>query len=179
MLNSALEFFEELYDYGIRFQAVDGALEATAPRGILTDDLRQEIATNKQQLLRVIGDATGVLNRYGVRRIGSAVGLWRAADLPEVRIALKAVGLGDAEVRYLDDPDANIPSEFRKSWPPLIQQIWEKNGVLGTPEERIAAESKARRINSIFDEYGTAPTPSGIKAETVLRGELERRKRKA
>jgi hypothetical protein len=76
----------------------------------------------------------------------------------------------------LDDPDADIPSGFRECVPPLIQQIWDENGVLGTPEERIAAERKARLINYIFDEYGTSPTPSRINAETVLHGMLAGRK---
>ena len=31
-------------------------LQATAPRGVLTDELKQEIATNKEQLLSVIAD---------------------------------------------------------------------------------------------------------------------------
>ena len=179
MLARASELFDEFYDYGIRFEAVDGMLQATASRGVLTDELKQEIAANKKQLLEVIARAPKVLDRYGVRRIGGAVGLWRVADLPEVRIALKAVGLGDAEVKYLDDPDAVIPSEFRKFVPPAIQKIWDKNGVLGTPEERIAAERKARLINSVFDELGTSPTPSRITAETVLHGILARNKRKA
>jgi hypothetical protein len=102
MLNRALELFDELYDCGIRFEAVDGMLQATAPVGLITDELKQEIAANKKLLLGVIADAPRprVLDRYGARRIGRAIGLWRAADLPKVRIALKASGLGDAEVRY-------------------------------------------------------------------------------
>ena len=179
MLNRALELFDELYDCGIRFEAVDGVLQVTAPCDALTDELKKEIAANKEQLLGVIAGAAETLNCYGVRLIGRAVGLWRIADLPEVRIALKAIGLGDREEKYLDDFDADIPRQFREFVPLRIQQIWDKNGVLGTPEERIAAERKARLINYIFDEYGKSPTPSRIEAETVLHGELARRKRKA
>jgi hypothetical protein len=70
---------------------------------------------------------------------------------------------------------ARAPSQFV---PLRIQQIWDDERVLGTPEERIAAEWKAHLINAIFDELGTAPFPSGITGETVLHGELSRRKRK-
>jgi hypothetical protein len=82
-------------------------------------------------------------------------------------------------VRYLDAPDWDLPSRFRKFVPERIQQIWDEQGVLGTPEERIEAERKARLINAIFDEQGTSPFPSRITAEKVLHGELARRKRKA
>jgi hypothetical protein len=178
MLNHALQVFDELHDAGVRFKVTEGELQVTAPRGLLTDELKQAIAANKAQLVELIESATGVLNRYGVQMIGSAVGLWRVADLPEVRRALKALGLGDAEVRYLDDPGVDIPNELREFVPPRIQQTWDDQGVLGTPQERIEAEGKARWINAIFDELGTSPTPSRITAETVLHGELARRKQK-
>jgi hypothetical protein len=171
MLN-VLEFFDQLYDCGVRLEAADGKLQAIAPSGVLTDELRQEIAANKNQLLGIIAGATGVLNRYGARIIGTAIGLWRVADVPEVRRALKAIGRGEVEVRYLDDPDADVPSRYREFVPPLVQQIWNEQGVLGTPQQRITAEWKARVINATFDRLGTSPTPSRITAETVLHGEL-------
>jgi hypothetical protein len=178
MLNRALELFDELYACGVRFEATEDELHVRAPCGLLTDELKQQIAANKHGLLDIIRGATDVLSRYGARLIGDAntIGLWRAADLPEVRRALKAAGLGDADVRYLDDPDADVPSQFRRSVTPLIQQIWDDQGIVGTPEERIAAEWKAREINAIFDELGTSPFPSGITGETVLHGQLARRK---
>jgi hypothetical protein len=178
MLNPVLQLFDELHDAGVRFEVTEGELHVTAPLSLLTDELKQEIAANKDHLLELVGGATNVLNRYGVRLIAGAVGLWRVADCPEVRRALKAVGLGGAEVQYLDDPDADIPSRYPEFVPPRIQQIWDEQGVLGTPEGRIEAERKARRINAVFDELGTSPLPSRITAETVLHGELARRKRK-
>jgi hypothetical protein len=174
MLSRALELFDELYDAGVRCEVNESELHVTAPYGVLTDEVKQEIAANKDQLLDLVGGATDVLNRYGVRLIGGAIGLWQAADLPEVRIALKAVGLGDAEVRYLDDPDWDIPSRFQKFVPRVIQQTWDEQGMLGTPEERIEAEWKARLINATFDLLGTSPNRSHITAETVLHGEQAR-----
>jgi len=79
--------------------------------------------------------------------------------------------LGGAEVQYLDDPDADIPSRYREFVPPRIQEIWDEQGILGTPEERIEAERKARRINAVFDHLCTSPYPSRITAETLLHGE--------
>jgi hypothetical protein len=177
MLNG-LEFFDELYGCGVRLDAADGKLHSTAPFGVLTDELKQEIVANRDQLLGIIEGATGVLNRYGVRIIGTAIGLWRVTDVPEVRRALKAIGRGEAEVRYLDDPDADVPSRYREFVPPLVQHAWDEQGVLGTPQQRIAAEWKARVINATFDRLGTLPTPSRITAETVLHGELGLGKRK-
>jgi hypothetical protein len=46
-------------------------------------------------------------------------------------------------VRYLDDPDWDVPARYRRFVPPLIQQIWDDQGIAGTPEERIAAAWKA------------------------------------
>jgi hypothetical protein len=173
----ALELFDELDARGARFEAVAGELHVTAPCGVLTDELKQEIAVNKDVLLDVVGLATVLLNRYGVRLIGGAVGMWRVADRPEVRRALKAVGLGAAEVRYLDDPDADVPDRYREFVPLLIQQIWDDERVLGTPEERIEAERKARRINAVFDQLGAFPHSSQITADTVLHGMLAHKRK--
>ena len=46
-----MELFD---DCSIRFKAVDGMLQVTAPRDVSADELKQEIATNKEQLLSVI-----------------------------------------------------------------------------------------------------------------------------
>jgi hypothetical protein len=174
MLNQVIELFDELYHAGVRFNVTGGELQVTAPRGVLTDALKQEIVANKAQLVDLIGGAGDLLKSYGVQIIGAEIGLWRVADLPEVRRALKAVGLGDAEVRYLDDPDADIPSECSECVPPRIQQMWDDRRILGTPQERIEAERKARLINAIFDQLGTSP--SRVTGKTVLHGELARRK---
>jgi hypothetical protein len=178
MLVSALDLFDELHHAGVRFEVTGGELHVTAPKGILTHEVKQQIVANKGHLLDLIGSATSVLNRYGVRVIGDIIGLWRVADVPQVRRALKAVGLGEAEVRYLDDPDWDVPPRFRRFVPSLIQQIWDDQGIVGTPEERIAAEWKARQINHICDKLATSPFPSGITAETVLHGERAKGKRK-
>jgi hypothetical protein len=177
VLNRALELFDELDALGVCFEAAEGELHVTAPCGVLTDELKQEIVANKEVLLDVVGRATDLLNRYGVRIIGDAVGLWRVADRPEVRRALKAAGLGGAEVRYLDDADADIPNRYREFVPLRVQQVWDDERVLGTPEERIEAERKARRINALFDELGTCPIPSRTTAETVLHGMLARKRK--
>jgi hypothetical protein len=179
MLNQAVELFDELHHAGVRFKVIGGELQVTAPRGVLTDELRQEIVANKAQLVELVGGATDLLKSYGVQIIGIAIVLWQVADVPEVRRALKAVGLGDAEVRYLDDPDADIPSGYREFVPLRIQQMWDDQRTLGTPQERIEAERKARRINTIFDESGASRRPSRITGKTVLHGELARQKRQS
>jgi hypothetical protein len=64
-----------------------------------------------------IGRALGVLNALGVRimRLKGVftLGVWRRADTPTPRDAIRTVGLAALPVSYLDDP--GIPARYRLS----------------------------------------------------------------
>ncbi len=180
MLSPALDLLRELRDCGALIEVNDATLRVTAPTGALSDHLRTEIVAQKPQLLQLLDNAVYLLNDHGVRLIDyggrMVAAVWRDTDGREVRDALEVVGLGDAEVLYLDDPEANIPGRYRQFVPKYVADIWTAQGLPATPAQRLRAEAKARLINRVFDTFGTSPSPSRITGATVLHGMLARRK---
>ncbi len=180
MLSTPLALLHQLRDYGAELQIIDGTLRVGLPASVLTEDLRQQITGLKPQLLDLVKEAVDLLNQRCARLIRTGnqtvIGLWRDADGRDVREALDIVGLGDAEVFCLDDPESDIPSRYRQFVPDYIKTLWAKQGLLATPAERLEAEAKARYLNRFFDTVGTAKSRSQITAATVLHGMLAKKK---
>ncbi len=180
MLNPALELLREIRSSGAMIGAVDGTLRVTAPPGLLTDAVKNRIATLKPQLLALVDDAVDLLCHRGVRLIGDrgriAIGIWRDAKDEGLHQALEVAGFGDCEVVYLDDPAADIPERYRRFVPEYVKNIWAAQGLLATPSERLEAEAKASFLNRLFDALGTSPQPSRITGAAVLHGMLAKRK---
>lgn len=154
----------------------DGSLQVTAPAGVLTDALKQELAGHKAELVALVREAVQMLNERGARLIvrggQHVIGVWKDADSRELREALEVVGYGEAPVFYLDDPTAGIPERYRHFMPDYVKAIWTRKGLLATPSQRLEAAVKAQRLNRILDTYGAASGHSGVTADTVLHGML-------
>lgn len=173
MLSAAQALVQELRRSGAEVDVEDGILRVTAPPGVLTHEIKLELAERKAEVLALFTESIQLLNQRGVRiisRDGSAFALWRDADGREVRDALEALGHGDAQVLYLDDPVANIPERCRQFVPEYVKSIWAGQGLLASPAERLEAEARAMFLNRLFDTLGTAPSPSRITGATVLHG---------
>ena len=181
MLSDASDLLRRLRDHGTDLRMLNGRLRVTAPEGHLTDELKRQLVELKPQLLALMTAAVELLNRRGAQLIQNGkrmvIGLWRDADDREVREALDMAGLGQAEVLYLDDPESDIPDQYRQSAPEYVRTIWAKQGLLASPAERLKAEAKARYLNRLFDTLGTAPGRSHITAATVLHGMLAAKKK--
>ena len=183
MLKPALDLLRELRQLGAEIETQDSALQVIASAGVLTDEIKQQLAFRKTEMLALFAHSIRLLNRRGVRLINrdgrTVLALWRDADGREVRDALEAVGHDGAEVLYLDDPEADVPERYRQFVPEYVKAIWARAGLLATPTERLEAEAKARHINRLFDALGTSPRPSRITGATVLHGLLKKRKSSA
>lgn len=180
MLSAALELVRYLRRSGAEIDVEAGNLKVTAPAGVLTEEIKQELVTRKGEVLALFTEAIRLLNERGVRiisRDGRTFGLWRDADGREVRDALDALGLGDAKVEYLEDPDADVADRYRQFVPEYVKAIWLRQGLLATPAERLQAEAKARRINAFFNSLGPAYRTKGVTVTTVLHGLLAAKKK--
>lgn len=181
MLMRAEALLHRLRDGGAHIEVSHDALRIVAPPGVLTSDLQKDVVAHKAYMLDVVTEAVELLNGRGARLIRTGgqivIGLWRDADGPAVRDALDVVGLGDAKVAHLDDSEACIPDRYRQYVPEYVSEIWERQGLLATPAERLEAERKARFLNQVFDTCGTSPRPSRITAATVLHGMLRKKQR--
>jgi hypothetical protein len=145
---------------------------------VLAEDLKNRIVSGKPRLLELVDRAVDLLNLRGARLMRNkdrtVIAIWRDADSRELREALEVAGLADAEVLYLDDPEAAIPERYCHFVPEYMTELWAKQGFLATPAERLEAEAKARVLNRLFDTLGTFPEPSSITGTTVLHGMLAR-----
>lgn len=180
MLTTALELVRYLRRSGGEIDVDDGALCVNAPAGVLTEEIKNELVTHKADILSSFSQSIHLLNERGVRLVssdGRTVALWRDADGREVRDALDAVGLGDAKVEYLEDPEAEIADRYRQFIPEYVRSIWSQQGLLATPAERLRAEAKARYINRFFNALGPRYRPSRVLPSTVLHGMLAVKKR--
>lgn len=109
-------------------------------------------------------NATTILNDAGVRIMlleGKPVlGVWRDTYTSEVQAALQALGMGQMEVRFLED--AGIPLQD-KTWcgvaPPSKAIKW--------------SEWKARALNELFLEQSATGRRGNITAATVEHGERQ------
>lgn len=180
-MTPVLELVRQLRGAGVEIMVESGQLKLTAPVGLLTEDLKQALASRKPEILALFADAVALLNERGVRmfiRNGRTVlALWRDADGREVRDAMDALGHVGAEVLHLDDPGAYIPAHYREFVPQYVQRIWAAQGLLATGPQRVAAEAKARFLNALFDDLDGGRTRSRIKGTTVLHGMLKRSQR--
>jgi hypothetical protein len=182
MLSAALELVRYLRRSGAELDVEDSNLEVTAPAGVLTEEIKQELVARTGEVLVLFTEAIQLLNERGVRLIspdGKRVAMWRDADGREVRDALDAIGLGDAKVEHLENPDADIAERYRQFIPKYVEAIWSRQGLLATPTERLLAETKARRINAFFNSLGPAYRTKGVTAATVLHGLLAAKKKAA
>jgi TubC N-terminal docking domain len=179
MLRVASDLLRRLRDGGAELEIINGSLRVTVPEGVLTDELKRQLVELKPQLLELISSALQLLNRRGARLIQNVdrtvIGLWHDADGREVREALDVVGLGAADVLFLDDPESDIPERYRQFVPEYVKEIWSRQGLLASPAERLEAEARARYLNRLFDTFGTVPGRSHITATTVLQGMLAKK----
>jgi len=85
------------------FVGFEGATSAESPE--------IEAGPDRAQL----GRASAILNRAGVRIMalesGATIGVWSDLDSPEIRAALRALGMGALPVRHLDDE--GIPARYK------------------------------------------------------------------
>lgn len=176
MLMPALDLVRELRRAGMRITVVEGTLHVTAPAGVLSEALKQELVSRKAELMALFVNAVALLNKRGVRMFYQdgrlVVALWREADGREVRDAIVAVAHGESEVRFLNDPEADIPERYRRFVPTCVKEVWDAQGLPSTAAARLEVEAKARYLNRLFDSLGTAPGSSRITARTVLHGML-------
>ena len=80
------DLLQRLAALKVRLEADDGSLRVRAPKGVLTDELRQEIAERKQELLFW-------LSQHAAQGEADADEAWSRADRAE------AQPLGDAQLR--------------------------------------------------------------------------------
>jgi hypothetical protein len=175
-----LDLVRELHSLGAEIDRVEGKLSITAPGGVLTEEIRQEIGAHKSQILALLSESLSLLDERGVRiirRDGKDIfALWRDADGRDVRDALDALGHSDTEVVYLDDPEVDISARYREFVPEYVKAKWERAGLLATPMQRIEAEAKARRLRRLSVAL-RASRPSRLTAATVLHGMLAKQNR--
>lgn len=173
MLNAASEFLRQLQARGARIKALGDILRIEAPEGVLTDEIKHQIVELKPYLLKLFHDAISVLNRRGARQIRGGdkiiIGLRKDADDHELREALHVVGLGTAEVMYVEHLGSGA-GRYDQFVAHAAQRRASGGPSAVTPVERLEAEVKARRLNRLFDLHGTAPRPSRITTATVLHG---------
>jgi hypothetical protein len=117
------------------------------------------------------GAAIDILNREGARQfyLGGVftIGLWRAADTPEVRAAITALHPGGVQVVHLED--ARVPPPYREHKPLHV-----KTAAEWTPAEARGvawAEWKAGVLNRLSEQHGATGQPGRITAATVRDGE--------
>ena len=55
---SALDLIARLREAGIRLSVQDGKIRLKAGKGVLTDELKQEIAAHKQEIIALLGQDT-------------------------------------------------------------------------------------------------------------------------
>ena len=113
--------------------------------------------------------AVDILNREGVRRFAldgvTTLGIWKAADTPEVRAAIATLYPGRTQVVRLEDE--RVPKRYRTRQPAHLRTLED------TPPDapRISwAEWKASMLNRLFEEQGVTGKPSRITAATVRHG---------
>jgi TubC N-terminal docking domain len=176
VLGPALDLVRRVRCAGAEVDVEDSNLRVTAPPGVLTDAMKQELVAQKADVLALFDEAFRLINEHGVRLIprdgGPAVAIWRDADGRELRDALDAVGHGEAEILHLDDPDGSVPERYHQFVPEYVKRIWVSRELPATGRQRVAAAAHARRLNHFFDTYGTSPQRSRITTETVLHGML-------
>jgi len=180
VLSTPLELVRLLRHSGADFDIDGGNLQVTAPAGVLTDEIKQELIARKQEVLEVFSESLRLLNDRGVRiisRDGGTFALWRDADGPEVGHALDTLGHLDYTVLHLDDPYNDIDEPYWNYVPDYVKEIWSRQGLLASPYERREAEAKARRINAYFDSLGPRYLTKGVTITTVLHGMLAAKKK--
>ncbi len=181
MLNSTAKLVAEICQAGAKIEVVGDNLRVSAPSGVLTEEAKLQLIGQKPLVLELAARALDILDERGICLLDysgiAVVAMWRDADGPEVRAALGFVDLGTAEVRYLDDPDVWVPEHYRRLVPQYVRDLWRQRRLAITPDLKVCAELKARRINAFFDTFGTSPQPSRITAATVLHGMLARKAR--
>jgi hypothetical protein len=160
LLNAASDLLLRLRDCGARVDVIGETLQVASPVG-LTKVLKEQVVALKPQLLKLLADSVELLNHRGARLVNhdgrTTIGIWRDAHSQQVREALDALGLGAAEVFYLDDPESDIPWRYREFVSEYVKAIWAKQGLLASPAERLKAAAKARYLNRLFDTLGTGP----------------------
>ena len=83
MLSAALELVRYLRRSGAEIDVEDSNLKVTAPAGVLTEEIKQELVARKGEVLVLFTEAIQLLNERGVRLIspdGGKVAMWRDAD---------------------------------------------------------------------------------------------------
>lgn len=141
-----------------------------------------------------VAHASAVLNQAGVRMIHfndvRAIGIWSDLDGPEIRKALRALGLHQLPVHYLDG--AVVPARYklrrvegeavpthvlaemerqpREPWKVRDRMLQEMGWAAETASW---AQWKAAELNRLFHQQGVTGQPGRITAATVLHGERQ------
>ena len=158
--------------YGVEpVQAASSAPEDTVRKTLAADEPLVPISETRFEET-VQSTAVEILNREGVRRFQldgvATLGIWQAADTPEIRAAISTLYSQDIQIVRLEDEC--VPAKYKTRKPKHI--VKRETG----DEPRISwHEWKARMLNEIFEMQGVTGKPSDITADDVRRGEEARR----
>ncbi len=116
--------------------------------------------------------ASAVLNRAGVRIMtlegGATIGVWSDLDGPEIRAALRTLGLDVLPVRYLDG--VGVPMRYKAR---LVEGEPVPISVLAEMERNPVEPWEVRALR-LFQGPGTSGRPGRITAATVRDGRRKR-----